>query len=295
MNKKLLIPLASALVLSAAFSTCLAQAPAGLRVERDVAYADASPLQKLDIYAPAAAKGLPVMVCIHGGGWQGGDKTNMDNKLPAFTDKGFVVASVNYRLLPAVPMIDIFRDVAKSIGWVHKNIASRGGDPKRLIIIGHSAGAQLAALMCIDDRYLRAEGVPFTDIKGSVPVDGDTYDLPAIIDTAETRLRVHGMPMPKYGHRLKFGNDPALHRDYSAVTHAAAGKNIPPFLIFHVAEHPDNSAQAQRLGAALKAANVPVKIFAAKDTGHSRININLGIADDPPTVALWEFLGGVLK
>ena len=112
--------------------------------------------------------------------------------------------------------------------------------------MGHSAGAQLAALICIDDRYLKAEGLSLAIIKGCVPVDGDTFDVPAIIETAETRLRVHGMPMPKFGHRVKFGNDPAKHRDYSAVTHVAKGKGIPPFLILHVADHPDVSAQADR-------------------------------------------------
>ena len=65
---------------------------------------------------------------------------------------------------------------------------SYGGDPNRLFIMGHSAGAQLAALICTDDRYLKAEGLSLAIIKGCVPVDGDTYDVPAIIETAETRL-----------------------------------------------------------------------------------------------------------
>jgi arylformamidase len=60
--------------------------------------------------------------------------------------------------------------------------------------MGHSAGAQIAALLCIDDRYLAAEGVPLTAIQGCVPIDGDTYDLPAIIETGETRRRAHGHP-----------------------------------------------------------------------------------------------------
>src|SRR5262245_54736005 len=114
--------------------------------------------------------------------------------------------------------------------------------------MGHSAGAQLAALTCTDDRYLMAEGLSLAIIKGCVPVDGDTFDVPAIIETAETRGRVHGLPQAKYGHREKFGNDPAKHRDISAVTHVAKDKGIPPFLILHVAEHPDTPAQGRRLG-----------------------------------------------
>ena len=161
-------------------------------------------------------------------------------------DKGFVFVSTNYRLLPDVDMATIVRDVAKSIHWVHDHIAEYGGDPKRLLVMGHSAGAQLAALICTDDRYLKAEGLSLAIIKGCVPVDGDTYDVPAIIETAETRWRVHGLPQAKFGHREKFGNDPAKHRDFSAVTHVAKDKGIPPFLILHVADHPDT----QRPGAA---------------------------------------------
>jgi acetyl esterase/lipase len=178
---------------------------------------------------------------------------------------------------------------------VHEHIAEHGGDPKRILVMGHSAGAQLAALICIDDRYLKAEGLSLAFIKGCVPVDGDTYDVPAIIETVETRLRVHGMPMPKFGHRVKFGNDPAKHRDYSAVTHVTKGKGIPPFLILHVADHPDVSAQAERLEAVLKNAGIPVRRLAAKETNHTRLNDNLGVPDDLPTKALFEFVDEALK
>ena len=101
--------------------------------------------------------------------------------------------------------------------------------------------------------------------------------------------------MPKFGHRIKFGNDPAKHRDYSAVTHVARGKGIPPFLILHVADHPDVSAQAQRLEAVLKSAGIPVQRFAARDTNHSKLNENLGLPDDAPTRALFEFVDDALK
>jgi acetyl esterase/lipase len=192
-------------------------------------------------------------------------------------------------------MATIFRDVAKSFRWVHDHIAGHGGDPSRIFVMGHSAGAQLAALICTDDRYLRAEGLTLAPIKGCVAVDGDTYDVPAIIETAETRLRVHAMPMPKFGHRIKFGVDPAKHRDYSAVTHVAKGKGIPPFLILHVADHPDTSAQAQRFAAVLKEAGIPTKVFAARETNHSKLNEDLGLPDDPATIALFEFVGEALK
>ena len=292
---KLFTPTLAAMLLIPLTGLHAADAPAP-NGKRNIAYATPSnPRQMLDIYAPANAKNLPVIFWIHGGGWQAGDRTSVQIKPQAFVDKGFVFVSTGYRLLPEVDMVTIFRDIAKSIRWVHEHIADHGGDPKRILVMGHSAGAQLAALIWTDDRYLKAEGVPFSVLKGCVPVDGDTYDVPAIIETAETRRRVHGQPQAKVGHREKFGHTPEKHREYSAVTHVAKGKNIPPFLILYVADHPDNSAQAQRFGTALKEAGIPTKVFGAKETNHTRINANLGVPDDLPTKAVYEFLNEVLK
>jgi acetyl esterase/lipase len=265
-------------------------------VKRNIPYASpAHERHVLDIYSPPHAKDLPVVFWIHGGGWQTGDKSSVQIKPQAFMDQGFVFVSTNYRLLPHVDMETIVRDIAKSVRWVHDHIAAYGGDPKRLFIMGHSAGAQLAALVCTDDRYLKAEGLSLAIIKGCVPVDGDTFDVPAIIETAETRRRVHGQPQAKYGHREKFGNDPAKHRDFSAVTHVAKDKGIPPFLIMHVADHPDTSAQAERLASVLKSAGVPVRLYGARESNHNKINADIGLPDDPGTKALFEFTAAALK
>jgi arylformamidase len=128
-----------------------------------------------------------------------------------------------------------------------------------------------------------------------VPVDGDTYDVPAIIETAETRRRVHGQPQVTFGHREKFGNDPEKHRDFSAVTHVAKDKGIPPFLILHVGGHPDTTAQAQRLATVLTSEGVPAKVYGAQESTHNKINANLGLPDDPATKAVFDFLEEVLK
>ena len=264
----------------------------GQQVKSNIPYADpAQDRQVLDIYASEGAKNLPVVFWIHGGGWQAGDKTDVQIKPRVFCERGFIFVSTNYRLLPKVEMEVLIRDVAEALGWVHKHIAEYGGDPKRIFVMGHSAGAQLAALICIDDRYVKAEGVPFDVLKGCVPVDGDTYDLPAIIMTAELRQMVHGLPLPTPGHRGKFGNDPKKHIDFSAVTHVAKGKGIPPFLILHVAGHPDTTAQAKRLGAVLQQAEIPVRVYGAQETTHNKLNADLGLPDDPATLELFKFLG----
>lgn len=270
---------------------CLVSAACAQNVKTNVPYVESGhKRQVLDVYSPDGAKDLPVVFWIHGGGWQQGDKSDVQIKPKIFTDRGFVFVSTNYRLLPDVEMDVLTRDVARAFGWTYRNIVKHGGDPQRVFVMGHSAGAQLAALICIDDRYLKEQGVPFSVLQGCVPVDGDTYDLPAIIMTAEFRQTVHGLPLPRFGHRVKFGNDPKKHIDFSAVTHVAKGKGIPPFLILHVAGHPNTTAQARRLGVVLKASELPVTVFGARDTTHVRLNANLGQPDDPATKELYRFL-----
>ncbi|HEX3147520.1 MAG TPA: alpha/beta hydrolase [Gemmataceae bacterium] len=272
------------------------QEPRIANVKKDIAYVDKGDARHvLDVYSPKDAKNLPVVFWIHGGGWQAGDKSDVQIKPLVFVEKGFVFVSINYRLLPAVDMATIVQDVAKAARWVHDHIAEFGGDPNRLLVMGHSAGAQLAALICTDDRYLKAEGLSLAITKACVPVDGDTFDVPAIIATAEARWKAHDLPKAKFGHREKFGNDPEKHKDFSAVTHVAKDKGIPPFFILHVANHPDTTAQAQRLGNVLKEAGVTVTVFGAKETTHNKVNADIGLPDDAATKALFEFIDKALK
>ena len=248
----------------------------------------------LDVYSPRDAKNLPVVFWIHGGGWQTGDKSSVQIKPQAFMDKGFVFVSTNYRLLPNVDMETIVRDIAKSIRWVHDHIAEYGGDPERLFVMGHSAGAARRA-------GLHRRSLP----EGRGPVPGDHQRLRARRWRHLRRAGHHrdgGDPSPgsrpaqaKLGHREKFGNDPAKHRDLSAVTHVARDKNIPPFLILHVADHPDTSAQAQRLAGVLKARASPSRSSGPSESTHNKINADLGLPDDPATKALFEFVGRALK
>ena len=246
--------------------------------------------RSLDVYAPANAKNLPVAFWIHGGGWHFGDKAEVKLKPQTFMDKGFIFVSVNYRLMPAVDMGALVRDVAQSFRWVEDHIAEFGGDPKRVLVAGHSAGAQLAALLCTDERYLKEQGISFDVLKGCMPLDGDTYDVPAIVEVEELRWRLHGMTVPNVTHRAEFGTDPAHLRDFSAVYHVAKDKGIPPFLIVHISANPDTTAQAFRLGAVLKEAGIDEKVFTAREKTHNQLNDDLGKPDDPTTNAMYEFL-----
>jgi len=271
----------------------LAQTPH--RTERDIPYAEPkNERQLLDVYAPPTGSKLPVVVWVHGGGWQQGSKNEMNHKPEAFVEKGYVFVAMNYRLFPNVPMDTIVRDVAKSVGWVHANIARYGGDPDRLFLMGHSAGAQLAALLSTDTRYIEAEGVPITAIKGCVPVDGDTYDVPLEIATSTARRKNLNQPAPKWGHPEKFGNL-ERQRALSAVNHVALNRGIPPFLLLHVADHTDTTAQAYRLWAALDQAGIPARLYGADSTDHVKLDRDLGLPDDPATRELFAFTGRILQ
>jgi acetyl esterase/lipase len=255
-------------------------------VRRDLAYAEPKhERQTLDVYAPAEGRDRPIIVWIHGGGWQAGDKKDVDRKPQTFVDRGFVFVSVNYRLLSdQVTIQQMAEDVAKAIRWTRDHAREYGGDPDTLFVMGHSAGAQLAALVCTDDRYLAAEHVPLSVVKGCVPVDGDTYDVPMQIKTVEPRRADI--------YRRKFGDD-ASQAALSPVTHVTRGKALPPVLVLHVAGHPETTAQSQRLAQALTGAGVPAEAYAAAGKTHTTINSELGTPDDKPTAALFEFLDRV--
>ena len=119
-------------------------------------------------------------------------------------------------------------------------------------------------------------------------------DIPAIIEVAETRARVHHLPLPTNGHRQKFGNDPARHLDFSPVTHVTANKGIPPFLILHIAGNEDTSAQAQRFAAVLQAAGISARVV-RRDTTHEGLNDAIGVPDDPVTKEVFAFVAGALE
>jgi acetyl esterase/lipase len=260
-------------------------------VQRDLPYTEPkNKLQTLDVYAPGNGTNHPVVIWIHGGGWHSGDKKDVRRKPQAFVDRGFVFVSINYRLWPSVTIKQIAADVAKAIRWTHDQARNYGGDPNTLFVMGHSAGAQLAALVCTDDRYLKAEKLSFAIIKGCVPVDGDTYDLPMRIAT------VHKSGNKKLAEvdKRRFGDEDS-QKDLSSVTHVARGKHIPPFLILHVADHSETKGQSQQLLQALEKAGVTAKIYAAEGKNHTTLNDDLGQPDDKPSQALFEFLDEVLK
>jgi acetyl esterase/lipase len=290
----------SLLPLLAAFSlVSAADAPAPLApIKADIPYAGTSDFrQTLNVYAPAQKSPKPAAVIfwIHGGGWRGGEKISVQLKPKFFTDLGYVFVATNHRYVTTTPMNEIFADIAKSLRWTHDHAAEFGGDPNRIVIMGHSSGAQLAAYLAIDERPLKAEGLSLSMFKGCVPVDADTFDVPAVIELATANRKAAGKPEPKYGHREIFGGKPELWTDYSATTHVANGKGIPPFLILYDAASALTPDQAKRLEKSLTSKGILAKAFGAANTTHGKINSDLGLPNDPSTAEVLSFLNTVLK
>src|ERR1043165_370627 len=265
-----IIPLLAALFVA---SPVIADEP---KVHKGIPYAEPkNERQMLDVYAPAKGKDLPVVLWIHGGGWRAGDKSSVQKKPQAFVDKGFLFVATNHRFFPNVTVKEMTGDIAKAIRWVHDHAKEYGGDPKSIFVMGHSSGAHLAALVCTDDRYLKAEGLPLSIIKGCVPVDVSVYDIPK-------RLK-DGGSVATATFTKTFGEKEESQREYSPVTHVAKGKSIPPFLILHVADRAETKAQSHWFAVKLKEAGVSAKVVAAEGTNHGTISANLGKADDRPT------------
>lgn len=252
-------------------------------VVKDIFYAGTDDrLRALDVYSPTEGERCPVVLWIHGGGWKGGDKGSVQHKPAAFTGRGYVLVSINYRMLPNVSLKEMMGDVASSVRWVRDNIAKHRGNPESIFVMGHSAGAHLAALICTDGRYLGDAGVSMKCLKGCVPVDVSAYDIPKRIKDLDDGISSN--------FRLVFSTDEAAQRELSPISHVKEGAVIPPFLILHVASRADTKAQAHRLADQLRRCGFRARVYAAEGKTHGSIGGDLGKDGDAPSEEIWKFL-----
>jgi acetyl esterase/lipase len=259
-----------------------------LRTEKDVPYVkDGHERQKLDVYAPVGAKDAPVVVWIHGGGWKRGDKALPPAKVNSFAERGLITVSLTYRFVPEVTIPEMMTDVAKAIRWVRDHAKDYGGNPDKLIVFGHSAGAHLAALVCTDEKYLKAEGVPLASIKGCVPIDVGAFDIPARMKVADDRIT--GI------FKETFGDTAEKQAAVSPIAFVAKDKSIPAFLILHVADRDDTKAQAHLFADKLREAGIDATVYAAEGKTHGTISSDIGVPDDPVTKAVDAFVEKVRK
>jgi acetyl esterase/lipase len=201
-------------------------------LERELPYGP-DPNQRLDLSLPAA-KRFPTVIFVHGGSLTSGDKSDGDyGKVCApFSDAGMACANVNYRLGPAHSWPAQAEDVAAAVAWVRRNIEVRGGDPRKLFLVGHSSGAMLVALVATDERYLTGRGLKTSVLRGVVPMGSIMWDL-----DLEQAIKQYGRSRVEDS----FGRDPdnkifgslTAYLDHWPIRHVRAG--MPPFL-FLVAE-----------------------------------------------------------
>lgn len=132
----------------------------------------------LDVYTPENVEDFPVVVWFHGGGLTGGDKASSETLVAAerLTNAGIGFVSANYRLSPKAHYPAYVEDAAAAVAWTYRNIASRGGDPEKLFVSGHSAGAYLAAILSMDPAYLEQLDLDPTLLRGILPVSGQMDD-----------------------------------------------------------------------------------------------------------------------
>jgi acetyl esterase/lipase len=148
-------------------------------ISRDIAYAP-GPRGGLDVYRPKTASvGAPIVVFIYGGGWDSGRKGDYTFVGAALASQGFVAVVPDYRIYPEVRWPAFLEDNARAVAWAKAHAVEYGGDPRKLFLMGHSAGAYNAAMLTLDPRWLRAEGHdPHKDIAGMVGLAGPYDFLP---------------------------------------------------------------------------------------------------------------------
>jgi acetyl esterase/lipase len=245
----------------------------------------ADPKQTLAYARPVLNRTVPLLVFIHGGGWSIGDKSmSVGNKASHFTDKGWAFATVNYRLVPNATVEQQATDVAAALAWLRAHAQERGFDPDRIVLMGHSAGAHLAALVGTDPTYLKAAGVPIMSVKGVVLLDGAGYDVPA--QMAFKGNMVAGM------YHAAFGKDPVRQKALSPTFHAAA-PNAASWLILPVERRQDSKAQSQGLATALQAGGSEASVVPVPGESHMTLNRGLGEADDFATGQIDKFLATI--
>jgi acetyl esterase/lipase len=224
-----------------------------------------------DVWRAESATGpAPLVVFVHGGGWTNGSKDSASGpyKSTHYPQLGFAYASINYRLVPEATVEDEAQDVAAAVASLISHAAELGIDPTRVVIMGHSAGAHLVALVGTDESYLRAAGLTEDALRGVVAIDGAAYDVPQ-------QIAFGGIMHDRY--LEAFGTDPARQTALSP-TFQVAAPNAPAFLMPHV-QRIDGIAQANELAAALTAAGTQAETASFPGTGlagHAEINRRLG-------------------
>jgi acetyl esterase/lipase len=144
------------------------------------------PRQSLDLYRPAASRSeLPSILFLYGGSWKDGDKADYAFAGRALARAGFLVAVADYRVFPDVAFPDFVNDAAKATAWLARNASKYGGRSERIHLVGHSAGAHIAAMIALDRRYLEAEGLTRASLGRWVGLAGPYAFYPSNVNSVK--------------------------------------------------------------------------------------------------------------
>jgi len=241
--------------------------PPGTHVLRDIAYGS-DPRQRFDVYLPMAkTRDAPVIFLVHGGAWAFGDKAAagvVGNKVAHWVPRGFIVVSTNYRMLPQAAPLAQAADVAQALASAQRMAPSWGGDPARFIVMGHSAGAHLVALLSAEPSLAKRQGVrPWL---GTVALDS------ACLDVVRTMRRRH---LPLYDRA--FGSDPAGW--LTASPYQQMRDRIVPLLAVCSTRRLDSCTAARAFAAKAQSLGSRARVL-PEDLSHAQVNRELGLASD---------------
>ena len=250
----------------------------GMRLLKDVPYANEGK-QRMDVYLPRQPAGAPVIFMVHGGAWRLGDKDAravVENKVARWVPQGFIFISTNYRLLPDTAPLEQAEDIARALATAQAKAVSWGADPTRFILMGHSAGAHLVALVATSPEIVRRAGAkPWL---GSVLLDSAALDVVTIMQARHARF-----------YDRAFGKDPAYWRAVSPVH--GLSENTAPLLAVCSSQRTESCPQASRFVEKATALGVRASVL-QQDRSHQEINQQLGLAN-PYTDAVEVFMGSL--
>lgn len=285
MNKIKRRDILSLLIAGGFFNTSLVNAMSGLSYNQ--AYGSHR-RQVLDVYLTSSSN-RPVIVFLHGGGWRRGDKRLGKNMGQFFSANGFNFVAINYRLHPEVDAHEQAQDVASALKFLVKNSQKWSMDDSSFGLIGHSAGAHLAALTALNGRYFNNVDLERERLKAVVLLDGACYDIPRQIKDSP------GVDL----YTEVFTTDIKKQIEFSPITYALGASEsarfIPAFQIHHVARRIDSKEQSNALAQKINASRKIAEVHSAIGESHATIQRNFGESDHETTKKTLSFFNQHLK
>jgi acetyl esterase/lipase len=248
-----------------------------VRPERDIPYGP-DRRQRFDAYLPGTPRG-PLLLLVHGGAWSGGDKRSAAvlAKVRYWTARGYVVVSTNHRLLPQAHPLEQARDVARALAQVQRRASGWGADSSLCVLMGHSSGAHLVALLSAEPALAREQGAdPW---RGTVCLDNPAFDIPQLMDARHAKL-----------YDRAFGTNHAYWRTVSPL-HVLA-RDARPVLAVCSTRNASACAQAQAFAARAGRSGVKVQVQPV-DRGHMDIDRQLGLPG-PYTESVERWISAIL-